>query len=235
AGRGRIVRQVLAESALLGGAGGVVGAALAAVGVAVLVAAGPPDLPRLDEVRPDWTILGVALAVALGAAVAFGLVPALQAGRVDPAALRKGTLGASSAALGRVRSAFVAAQFALALVLLVGSGLLMRSFLNLRAVDPGFEPQGVLSVSLNLPRDRYPDAEARRAFHRELLEAAAALPGVQSVGTINRLFLGAQPRTGTPTVESRPDQFGPDVKVPVVGNTVSPGFFSTMGLEIVAG
>src|SRR5690606_12624067 len=85
AGRGRMVRQDLAGSALLGGAGGVVGAALAAVGGAVLAAAGPRDLPRLDGGRLDWTILGVALAVALGAAVAFGLVPALQAGRVDPA------------------------------------------------------------------------------------------------------------------------------------------------------
>lgn len=236
AGRGRIVRQVLAESALLGGLGGLVGAALAAVGVATLAAAGPPELPRLDEVRPDWTILGIALAVAFAAAFAFGLVPALQAGRADPAThLRSGGPGASTAALGRVRSAFVAAQFALALVLLVGAGLFLRSFLNLRAVDPGFDPDGVLSVSMNLPRDRYPNADARRAFHQQLLDAAAALPGVQSVGTIDGLFLGELPRLGTPTIESRPDQFGPDTKIPVAGRTVSPGFFSTMGLEIVAG
>jgi predicted permease len=234
--RGRIVRQVLAEGAVLGGVGSLVGAALASLGVATLVAAGPPDLPRLDEVRPDWLILGVALAVALGATFAFGLVPARQAGRVDPAVnLRKNTLGSSSASLGRVRGAFVAGQFGLALVLLVGSGLFMRSFLNLRAVDPGFETEGMLSISLNLSPARYPDAETRLAFYQELLDDVSALPGVESVGTISSLFKSDLHGGGTLTVESRSEQFGPDTEVPVAADAVSPGFFSTVGLDIVAG
>jgi predicted permease len=154
---------------------------------------------------------------------------------VDPAAnLRKSTRGSSSAALGGVRGAFVAAQFALALVLLVGSGLLMQSFLNLRAVDPGFEPEGVLSVTLDLSSARYPGSEARGAFYRELLDRVTALPGVESVGTITRMFVTDRP-TGTPTVESRPNQFGPDTEVPAVSDALSPGLFSTVGLEIVAG
>ncbi len=236
AGRGRIVRQILAESALLGGVGGLVGAALALLGVSALVAAGPVELPRLDEVHPDWLILGFSLAVALSASCVFGLVPALHAGRVDPATnLRESVRGSSSGSLGRVRGSFVAGQFALALVLLVGSGLLLRSFLNLRAVDPGFDPEGVLSLSLHLAPDRYADAESRRAFQRELLDAVSALPGVESAGTIGNLFLGDAPRMGTPTVEGRAEQFGPDRQVPVVGDDVSPGFFSTLGMKIVAG
>ena len=235
AGRGRIVRQVMAESALLGGLGGLAGAALAFIGVTAVVAAGPGDLPRLDEVRPDWRMLGVAFAVALGATLAFGLVPAVQAGRVDPASnLRKSTRGSSSAALGGVRGAFVAAQFGLALVLLVVSGLLMQRFLNLRAVDPGFETDGVLSVTLDLSPARYPDSEARGVFYRELLEQVTALPGVESVGTISNMFLTNR-ATATPTVESRPNQFGPDTEVPAVSDVVSPGLFPTVGLDIVAG
>jgi putative ABC transport system permease protein len=235
AGRGRIVRQVLAESALLGGLGGLAGAALAFLGVSVLVAIGPGDLPRLDEVRPDWLILGVALAVALGATLAFGLVPALQASRVDPATnLRKSTRGSSSSALGGVRGAFIAGQFGLALVLLVVSGLLMQSFLNLRAVDSGLETEGVLSLTLDLSPARYPDGEARGAFYRELLDRVTALPGVESLGTITNMFVTDR-LVGTPTVESRPDQFGPDTEVPAVSDVVSPGLFSTIGLDIVAG
>ncbi len=236
AGRGRIVRQVLAESALLGGLGGLAGAMLASLGVASLVASGPAELPRLDEVHPDWMILGVALAVAVGATVAFGLVPALQAGRADPMTnLRKAAFGSSSTAIGRMRGAFIGGQFALALVLLVGAGLFTRSFLNLRIVDPGFEPEGVLSVRLSFSRDRYPAGEARQAFYRELFDRVLAVPGVESVGTISNLIFSEVPRMGTPTVESKPDQYGPDNEVPVVGDVVSPGFFSTVGLDIVAG
>jgi putative ABC transport system permease protein len=235
AGHGRIVRQVMADSALLGGLGGLTGAALASLGVSALVAAGPADLPRLDEVRPDWLILGVALAVALGATFAFGLAPALQAGGVDPAVnLRKSARGSSSAALGHVRGSFIAGQFALALVLLVGSGLLVQSFLNLRRVDPGFETEGVLSVTLDLSPARYPDSESRGAFYQELFERVSAVPGVESLGTITNLLLTDQP-VGTPTVESRPDQFGPDTEVAAVSDVVSPGLFSTIELDIVAG
>lgn len=236
ASRGRIIRQVLAETAVLGGVGGLAGAALAWFGVATLVAVGPVEIPRLDEVRPDWMILGVALIVSLAATFAFGLVPALQSGRIDPATnLRKTALSSSSAAFARTRSAFVSVQFGLALVLLVGAGLLTRSFVELRAVDAGFEPEGVLSAHLHLSSNRYPDAEARLAFYRELFDRVLAVPGVESVGTIGTLLFSEVPLMGTPTVESRPDQFGPDVEVPVVGDVVSADFFSTVGLSIVAG
>jgi predicted permease len=236
AGRGRVIRQALTHSAVLGGIGGLFGAVLASVGVVALVAAAPSDLPRLDEVRVDWLILGLALASALGASVAFGLVPAVQATRVDPGtSLRAAARGSSSTGMARLRGAFVGSQFALAFVLLVGSGLLVRSFLKLRAVDPGFDIEGMLSVSLSLPPIRYGDAEARRAFHSELTEEVSALPGVDAVGTISSLFLSDLPNAGTVTIESRPDQHETGTEIPVVTDAVSPGFFSAAGMEVMAG
>ncbi|MEJ2203901.1 MAG: ABC transporter permease [Gemmatimonadota bacterium] len=236
AGRGQVIRQLLAHSAVLGLIGGLLGAALASAGVGGLVSAAPADLPRLDEVRVDGLVFGVALATALGASIVFGLVPALHATRVDPgSSLRAGARGASSAGLSRLRAAFVGGQFALAFVLLVGAGLLIRSFLNLRATDPGFDPDGVLSVSLSLPPGRYPDAEARSAFHGALLEDLASLPGVDAVGTISALLLSDLPRAGTVTIESRPDQLESGAEIPVISDAVSPGLFSTAGMDIVAG
>jgi predicted permease len=236
AGRCRIVRQALAHSVVLGGLGGLLGAALASAGVVALVAAAPSDLPRLEEVRVDWLILGLALASALGASVAFGLVPALQSTRVDPGiSLRAAARGSSSAGVARLRGAFVSGQFALAFVLLMGSGLLVRSFLNLRAVDPGFETEGVLSVSISLPPARYADAAARGAFHRDLVEEVDALPVVDAVGTISSLFLGELPNAGAVTIESRPERLESSTEIPVVTDAVSPGLFSAAGLEIVAG
>ena len=236
AGRGRIVRQVLAESVVLGLGGGLAGAALAAVAVAGLVAAGPVGLPRLDEVGVDATVLGFAMIIALGASVLFGVVPSLHAGRVDPGSqLREGTRGSSSAGLARLRRVFVVGQFGLALLLLVGAGLLMRSFLALRAVEPGFDPEGVLSVGLSLPASRYPDAEARRAFHAELHERLGALPAVSEVGTVSTLFLTALPNMGGVTVEGRADLAEATREFPVVQDAASPGFFGAAGMEVVTG
>ena len=236
AGRGRIVRQALAESVVLGGGGGLAGAVLAAAAVTGLVAAGPVGLPRLDEVGVDAMVLGFALLVALGASALFGVVPAFHAGRVDPGSqLREGTRGSSSAGLARLRGAFVVGQFGLALLLLVGAGLLIRSFLELRAVEPGFDPEGVVSVGLALPTGRYPDADARRGFYVELQERLAALPGVSDVGTVSTLFLSALPNMGGVSVESRPDLGQATREHPVVQDAASPGFFAAAGMDIVEG
>ena len=236
AGRGRIVRQVLAESAVLGGFGGLAGAGLAAIAVAALVAAAPAGLPRLDEVRVDGTVLAFSLLVSVGAGLFFGLVPALQARGADAGAhLRGGARGSSGHGLARVRGAFVVGQFALALLLLVGSGLLVRSFLNLRAVDPGFDPAGVLSVTLSLPGSRYADDASLRGFHERLEAEVGSLPGVTDVGTISTLFLTALPNMGSIAVEGRPDLADRGRESPVVQDVASGGFFAAAGIEIVAG
>ncbi len=236
AGRGRIVRQVLAESLVIGGAGGLAGAALAGAGVAALVSAAPAGIPRLDELRVDAGMLAFALATAVGAAILFGLVPALQAGRVQPGAhLREGARGSSSAALARMRGVFVTGQFALALLLLVGAGLLLRSFVNLRAVEPGFRPANVASVALALPASRYRDGNALRAFHSELEARARALPGVEAAGSVSTFFLGALPNMGNVALEGRPELAERTHGFPVVQDAASPDFFRAAGMEILAG
>jgi putative ABC transport system permease protein len=236
AGKGRILRQVLAESVVLGGVGGLAGAAVAALAVAGLVALAPAGLPRLDELQVDAGMLGFALLIAVGSGALFGILPALHAARVDVGTqLREGTRGSSSGVLARIRGAFVVGQFALALLLLVGAGLLVRSFVNLRSVEPGFDPENVLSVTVSLPPGRYPDGAAARTFHRELEEGLSALPRVQAVGTISTFFLSALPNMGGITVEGRPELAESTREFPVVQDVASSGLFAAAGMELVAG
>jgi putative ABC transport system permease protein len=236
AGKGRILRQVLSESLLLGGVGGLSGAAAAAIAVAGLVALGPAGLPRLDELHVDARVLGLALLIAVGSSALFGILPALHAARVDPGIqLREGTRGSSSGLLARIRGTFVIGQFALALLLLVGAGLLVRSFVNLRSIDPGFDPRNVLSVTVSLPPGRYPDGAAVRSFHSELQGALSALPGARRVGTVSTFFLSALPDMGGITVEGRPELVERTREFPVVQDAASPGFFQAAGMGMVTG
>jgi putative ABC transport system permease protein len=235
AGKGRLARQVLTESAALGVVGGVLGAALALVGVRALLRLAPEDLPRLEGVTVDLPVLAFALLVALATSLLFGVVPALQAGGGESLAddLRAGGRGSSEGGLRRLRAAFVAAQFALALVLLVGSGLLLRSFLNLRAVDPGMDTRGVLSFSVRLPDARYPDYERVRAFYDELLPALEALPGAESAAVVSGVFKEALPNMAGISLESRPDFDGR--QDPVAYDAASPRFLEVLGMDLVAG
>lgn len=236
AGKGRILRQVLAESVVLGGVGGLAGAAVAAFGVAGLVALGPAGLPRLDELHVDARVLGFALLIAVGSSALFAVLPALHAARVDPGTqLREGTRGSSSGVLARIRGVFVVGQFALALLLLVGAGLLVRSFLNLRSIEPGFDPENVLSLTVSLPPGRYPDGAAALAFHRELEEGLSALPRVREMGTVSTFFLSALPNMAGITVEGRPELVERTREFPVVQDVASPGFFEAAGMKVVAG
>lgn len=236
AGRGRIVRQALAQSAVLGGVGGLLGAGLAAAGVVALVAVAPPGLPRIDAVSVDPRIVALAVVLGLGASAALGVAPAVAATRVDPGSnLRAGSRTVGSPGLGRVRGFFVGGQFALAFVLLVGAGLLLRSFANLRAVDPGFDPEGVLSVRLGLPPDRYADEAVRLDFHASLLQRVGGLPGVERVGIVSSLFLGDTPPAGTITVEGGEASGRDGPEIPVVTDVVSPDLFETLAMPLVAG
>jgi putative ABC transport system permease protein len=236
AGKGRILRQVLADSVVLGVVGGLAGAAVAAAAVAGLVELAPAGLPRLDELHVDARVLGFALLIAVGSGMLFGILPALHAARVDfGAQLREGTRGSSSGLLARIRGAFVVGQFALALLLLVGAGLFVRSFVNLRSVEPGFDPESVLSATVSLPAQRYPDGVATGAFRRELDEGLSALPGVRAVGTVSTFFLSALPNMGGITVEGRPELAEQTREFPVVQDVVSPGLFEAAGMEVVAG
>jgi len=236
AGRGRIARLLLTESALLGLLGGICGLVLALAAVRPLVALMPAGLAhglfRQVEIGIDGTVLAFTLAVSLGTGLLFGLAPALAASRPDlQDPLKEGGRGRSSAARGLL----VAAEVALAVVLLVGAGLLLRSFLRLQAVDPGFRPERVLTLAVDLGPDNYPSPASQANFFGELARRVRALPGVESVS-----YGDSMPLTGFGMirrglqVEGRPP-LPPEEQPEVAVTTVGPGYFDTLGVRIVRG
>ncbi len=184
AARARIVRQLLAESVVLSLASGAAGLALAVWGVRLLVLVAPEDLPRAAEFTINPIVLGFAIAVSLVTGIAFGLVPALASSRADLASFLKDMRrDTSTAGRGRIRNVLVAAEVSLALLLLAGAGLTMRSFDRLSRVDPGFDPRNVLAFTIRLPEARYPTVAAAERFFRELT-ALLHQPGILSAGGI---------------------------------------------------
>ena len=202
--------------------------------MAGLVALAPADLPRLHEVSPDARMLLITIAVSVITGVFVGLLPAITATRVAPhAALQENSRGSVGSALRhRARAALVVAEVALAVTLTVGAGLLLRSFVSLMSVNPGFEPAQMLTWQMNLP-SRITTQEQRTAFYREFLERMQALPGVVSVGGTSRLPLGSTGLTTSITVEGRPT---PVAEWPEVQFRRALGdYFQTMGIPIIRG
>ncbi|OLE96947.1 MAG: hypothetical protein AUG75_14115 [Cyanobacteria bacterium 13_1_20CM_4_61_6] len=187
AGRGQLVRQVLAESFVLSGIGGALGVLVAWAGVRFVHALPEGSLPRMNDVRLDAGVLLFAVVMSLVVALIFGLVPALQASR---AGLRDtvSAFGTTTAVSGtRVLSALIVVEVALALVLLVGAGLMTRSFAQLMRVAPGFEPSNLLAVQVYLPQTKYKDAASRMRFYKEALGRIDGLPGVRSAAAVSAL------------------------------------------------
>jgi putative ABC transport system permease protein len=231
AGRGRLVRQLLVESLALALAGGALGVALGLAGVRALLAAAPRDLPRLAEIGPHGPVLAAALAATLGSALVFGLAPALAAGRTRPASALAGRTGAAAAGQ-RSRALLVVAEVALAAMLAVGAGLLLRSFAELARVDPGFDPERAVAVTVSLSPARYPEPERVRGFYRDVLERVGALPGVVSAAATDGLPLEGTVWTGDFAIEGRPPG---DFGVEFNHRTVSAGYFATLGVPVLAG
>lgn len=235
AGRGRLVRQFLTEAVLLALAGAALALAVVTWGVRGLVALAPPTIPRLAEIRPDATVLGVTLAVAVLAGIAIGLVPALAAARPDLRdALQdagRGAAGASPKAR-RLRSALVIGEVGLAVLLSAGTILLLRSFTSVLAVDPGFRPDGLLTMQITLPA-RLSTAEARLSYYDEFFEHLRATPGVVAAGGTTRLPLGSTSVSTTIDVEGRPR---PDAELPEVQfRRAVDDFFGAMQMPLVRG
>ena len=181
AGRGRLVRQLLTESMVLALIGGVVGIAIATWGVAAMSAASVQFLPRQTEIGMNPTVVIFSLVLSLATGLLFGLAPSMRlTGGALHSSLREGARGATGGALARVRSALVLGEVAVALVLLVGAGLLIRSFDKLTRVDLGFEPAGVLTYSLTFPSSKFPDRLQHPALYRAVLERSRELPGVSA-------------------------------------------------------
>lgn len=235
AGRWRVVRQLLTESVALGLGGGLLGFLIAWWGVKLLVALGPSNIPRLREVTVDGRVLGFTLAVSLLTGMLFGLVPALQASRSGLGeTLKEGSRGSTGLSGRLVRGALVVSEIALALVLLVGAGLMLKSFLRLTQIDPGFQAVNTLTMQIGLTQARYADAPPRAAFFQQLLPRLAALPGVRHTGAVSQLPMSGQNNDTWFTVEGRPavsagDRLGANQRV------VSPDYFRALGIPLIKG
>jgi putative ABC transport system permease protein len=220
--RRRIVRQMLTESLLLSAVGGMLGLGLAYWGVRALLALGPTELASLQNVGIDVRILGFTILLSLVTGVIFGIVPAIQASRTDlNESLKEGGRSVGSVQGHRLRGALVIAEVALALILLTGSGLMIRSLLRLQAVNPGFDPEKLLTFRIALPGAKYDTDPKCIGFYRELVERIEALPGVRSAGGINFLPFGGQ---GSATGFS------------IVGEPVpAPGEFPVVDVRVITG
>ena len=206
ASRFQIVRQLLLETMVLALLGGAAGLLLAWWSVDALIAFGPADLPRLDEIRVNTGVVLFTFGIASLTSLFFGLIPALQASRPQvEQALKEASRGSTGGVHShRLRSAFVVSQFALSLVLLVGAGLLIRSFAELRAVQPGFDPHGVLTFWQSLPKARYGEVDQQIQFFDRLQAKLAALPGVKDVGIVSPLPFSGSDWGTTFTIVGRP-------------------------------
>jgi predicted permease len=235
AGRGRLARQLLTESVLLALTGGAAGLLLATWGAQLLLRFAPDNLPRVAEVGLDGRALAFTALASLATAVIFGLAPALQASRpgVNEALRESGRTGAGASGQ-RLRNAFVVAEVALALVLLAGAGLTLKSFWRLQAVDPGFNPDGVLTMRLLLPFTTHPQISERAAFFRQVVERLRALPGVAAAGAVSRIPMAPGGNSGTMTGEN--SVVGPnDPQVEVETRWASPAYFQSMGIALLRG
>ena len=230
--RWRVLRQLITESGLLAFAGGMLGMLLAYVAIRVLTRVNPANVPRVADLDVDGTALLFALGASAGTAIFFGLAPAVRAAGLDlNRTLRAG--GSATAAQVRLRSALMIAEMALALVLLIGAGLMIRSFAALQQVRPGFDPNGVLTFRLALPLAKYPQQSARLAFLRTMEEQLRAIPGVTAVGLTSQIPLtGSGSLTPYAYDEATARNWESETSD---GRSVSPGFFAAMGTRLVAG
>ncbi len=236
AGRGRLIGQHLTESVLLALVGGAAGVAMVPLALRALVALSAETLPRPVTTNVDLRILLFTLTLALGTGILFGLAPALRAVRgVRYSILKEGGRSASSGTRGILSlRMLVAGEAAVCLILLAGGGLLLRSFLRVLDVDPGFRPAGVLTMQITLPQQKYSKPEQWRTFFRTALERIRALPGVEAAGAVSALPLSDSSNSGTVTVDTMavpPDQRGPETDY----RGIMPGYMQAMGILLVEG
>ncbi len=233
ANRWRVVRQLLTESLLLAISGGAAGLLLAWWGVELLLAIAPDNLPRAYDIRLDTRVAGFTLLVSLLTGIVFGLLPALQASKANlSVTLKEGGRDAAGLLRRRLRGFLVMSEMALAFVLLIGAGLLIRSFARLTEVDPGLDPRGVLTMNILLPPAKYSDGRGA-SFFQQKLERVRALPGVEAAAMVSPLPLSGAHRSTAFRIEGRPspteETFNAGVRI------ISPDFFKTFRVPMVDG
>jgi len=230
AGRARLLRQLLAESLFLGISGGTLGVLLAFASIRVLVRLDPGNIPRLEETSVDVRVLLFALSISILTSLLFGLFPALAVSRCDPAQVLTQTGNRSvKGTRSRFRQGLIVAQVALTVVLLTGSGLLIRSLVKVLSVEKGFDPHSTVTVSLSLDARYQPERQI--AFYRDLLDRISVLPGVQAAGAVTNLPLGHSEGLSWLAVEGH--NF--DEKVFFQTRSVTPHYFAAMGIRLLEG
>ena len=234
ASSGRLVRQLLTESLMLSALGGALGMGLAWLGLRVFRVVAPAELPRLNTVGIDATVLAVTSIVTIATGLLFGVVPAIRSTRstLGESLRDAGRAGTSGRGGQRLRRGIVVAQLATVVVLLTGAGLLMRTFILLQNVDLGFNPQGVLTMTVQLPGAKYGQPGQARAFFDALLERTAAIPGVTSVGVVSTIFLSKTPASSNMVAEGRARR--PE-DIEATRDVASAGFFRAVGTRLIAG
>ena len=234
--RGRLMRQFLTESVLLATVGGVVGLGIAYGGLILLRAFIPENISQAREISMDLKVLGFTFLVSVITGLIFGLAPALQAARFNQTeTLKEGGRDSATGSSGkRIRGLLVMSEVAVSLVLLIGAGLLINSFLRLRNVDPGFSADNLLTMKFVLPEPKYADFERRTAFYSDLLQRVEGLAGVKSAAVTTNLPLYRQGNSISFSIEGRPAP-PPGQEQIVVTRIVSPGYFETMSIPFLSG
>jgi putative ABC transport system permease protein len=236
AGRSRIIRQLLTESLILSIAGGAIGLLLALWGVEALVAFSPGNIPRIDKVTLDNRVLGFTLGISFLTGVLFGLIPALHASRSDlNEALKEGGRSSTEGIKrNKIRNMLVVSEIALALVLLIGSGLMVKSFLKLQQVNPGFNPDNLLTMQFTLPRSKYKETHQLQAFYQQLIEKVKSVPGIQNAAVVGTVPLSGGGDVLSFNIEGRP--LPPlDKGLDSESQVISSEYFSTMGIKLLKG
>ena len=230
AGRLPLMRQLMTESLVIAAAGCIAGVILGRLLMFGLTAIAPTGIPRIESAGLDWRVFSVSAVLALATGLIFGMAPAWQASQVKPVeALKTAARGTGGAAQVRWRTALTIAEVALSLILLVGAGLLLRSFSTLMGVNLGFQTDRVIALNISLPKVHYPDAQARLQFFQKLEERVHALPGVVAVTTANRMPLRGGWQSGI-AIDGNPDHLAsPDFQA------VTPGYFETLGIPLLRG
>ena len=233
ASRWRIARQLLTESVLLSLIGGAIGLVLARWGIDLILYISPNAIPRSREIGLDWIVLAFTIGISFLTGILFGLIPAIQAGEVDVHETLKET-GRGTSGRQWLRSSLVVVEVATTLVLLIGAGLLIRSFYLLQKVNPGFSHEHLTSFSVSLPEKKYANQEARGAFYNNLLENVRALPGVESVAAASGLPLGNNGWQTSFTIDGQPPPERD--KTPLMDAClVTPDYFRAMNIPVLRG
>ncbi|MGA9771464.1 MAG: ABC transporter permease [Blastocatellia bacterium] len=234
ASRSRLIRQFLTESILLASLGCALGLVLAYFGGKALMTLNPVAIPRLNEIGIDARMLGFTLGITLVTGIIFGLVPALQASKPDlNQVLKEGGRDSKTSSGNRIRNALVVSEIAIALVLLIGAGLMLKTFIRLQGAEPGFNPQNILTFNLQLPISKYSDWRQVSSFYTRILDRIKTIPGVQSADAASFLPLESGWRLKFSIADRPPAELGEE---PIAQHRpISKGYFQTMGIPLIAG